>query len=201
MKSKFTYLGLMAVLLSACSTGSYVTSSYTDDIYFNPGDVPPPIVAETITQGNAGQQKSDKIVVSEINENEDGTNTMENYIFEDALVDQYPVDQGTEGPDTLTYYEDGELQYVINNYYDNDGNVDYAYRIRQFHNPYFYDPFFYNSWYYDPYYYSPGWSFSFGWGWGYPYYGYGYPYYGWGYPYYGWGYPSYGWGYYPPYWG
>ena len=46
MKSSLTYIGLLAILLSACTTGSYVTSSYTDDIYFNPGDVPPPITVE-----------------------------------------------------------------------------------------------------------------------------------------------------------
>jgi hypothetical protein len=191
MKSKFTYMGLLAILMSACTTGSYVTSSYTDDIYFNPGDVPPPIVAETITKDNTVPQKPEKkVIVSEITKNEDGTNTTNNYVFEGAVVDDYSTEKDSNGSDTITYYEDGELQQVINNYYDNDGNVDYAYRIQQFHNPYFYDPFFYDSWYYDPYYYNPGWSFGFSWGWGYPYYGYGYPYY-----------PYYGWGYYPPYYG
>jgi len=178
MKSKITYLGLLAVLLSACITGSYVTSSYTDDIYFNPGDVPPPIVVETKTVTIPVQQKSDsKIIVSEISETEEGANVMNNYVFDGVENDNYVVDQGSTGSDTLTYYEDGELQYVINNYYDDDGNVDYAYRINQFHNPYFYDPFYWDSWYYTPYYYG-GWglSMSFGWDWGYPYYGYGYGY-------------------------
>jgi hypothetical protein len=207
MKSKFTYFGLMAILLSACSTGSYVTSSYTDDIYFNPGEVPPPIIVATETAQKPVQQKSDnKIIISEINKNEDGTNTMNNYIFEgteneaDAAV--FNAEQGLQGSDTTIYYNDDEMQYVINNYYDGD-NVDYAYRIHQFHNPYFYDPFYWDSWYYNPYYYDPwGWSFSFNWGWGYPYYGYGYTYYGYGgYPYYGYGYPYYGYGGYPPYYG
>lgn len=203
MKSKFTYFGLLAIMLSACTTGSYVTSSYTDDIYFNPGDVPPPIVVETKTVTKPVQQKSDtKIIISEISETEEGANIMNNYIFEGTERDvnalQYNVEQGLEGSDTTIYYNDDEIQYVINNYYDSDGNVDFAYRINRFHNPYFYDPFYWDSWYYSPYYYG-GWgmSMAYGWGWGYPYYGYGY-----GYPYYGWGYPGYGWGgYYSPYYG
>jgi hypothetical protein len=87
MKSKFTYLGLLAILFSACTTGSYVTSSYTDDIYFNPGDVPPPIVVETKTVTKPVQQKSDsKIIISEISETEEGANVMNNYIFEEQKV-------------------------------------------------------------------------------------------------------------------
>ena len=77
MKAKITYLGILAVLLSACSTGSYVSSSYTDDIYFNPGDVPPPITMAATTTKKAAEPKSaNKIIVSEINKNDDGTNTM-----------------------------------------------------------------------------------------------------------------------------
>ena len=198
MKSKFTYFGLMAVLLSACSTGGYVSSSYTDDIYFNPGDVPPPIVASA-TSSSVAQNPGNTIIVGDVNGNEDGTNTMDNYIFEgtesDASALQYGAEQEGEGFDTISYYEDGELKYLIDNYIDDNGNVDYAYRINRFHNVAFYDPFYWNSWYYDPYCYYPGWSMSLSWGWGYPGYGWGYPGYGWGYPGYGWGYP----GYYPPY--
>ena len=219
MKSKFTNLGLMAILLSACSTGSYVTSSYTDDIYFNPGDVPPPIGVTTKPEQKPAREKSaSTIIVSAIGENEEGENVMNNYIFDgterDANALQYNVEQGLEGSDTTIYYNDDEVKYVINNYYDDNGNVDFAYRINRFHNPYFYDPFYWDSWYYDPFYsygygYYPGWSFAFNRGWGSPYYGWGSPYYGWGSSYYGWGYPGYGWGgyysygsgYYSPYWG
>src|SRR5690606_9673005 len=169
MKAKITYFGILAVLLSACSTGSYVSSSYTDDIYFNPGDVPPPIEVATTTPKKQAEQKSaSKIIVSEINENEDGTNTMNNYIFDgtenDADVAFYNAEQGLEGSDTTIYYDDDEVKYVINNYYDDNGNVDFAYRINRFHNPYFYDPFYWDSWYYDPYYsYYPGWGLSMNW--------------------------------------
>ena len=48
MKSKFTILLVAALFTGACTSGTYVTSSYTDDIYFNPADVPPPIVAEGV---------------------------------------------------------------------------------------------------------------------------------------------------------
>lgn len=201
MKSKFTYLGLMAILFSACSTGSYVSNSYVDDIYFNPGEVPPPVTSTAKTTTKAVQQKPEnKIVLNETGENANESNALNNYIFEGSEGNEVTVIENNEsvdyGADTITYYEDGELQYLINNYYDDNGNVDFAYRIQQFHNPFFYDPFYWDTWYYDPY-----WSIGFNWGWGYPYYGYGYgyPYYGWGYPGYGWGYPGYGWGYYPPY--
>ncbi|KAF0232899.1 MAG: prolyl-tRNA, partial [Prolixibacteraceae bacterium] len=210
MKSKFTYLGLMAILMSACSTGSYVSSSYSDDIYFNPGDVPPPIVVEPGSEQQLAREKSGStIIVSEIGENEEGANVMNNYIFDGSESDvnalQYSVEQGLEGSDTTIYYNDDEVKYVINNYYDGD-EIDFAYRIRRFHNPYFYDPFYWDSWYYDPFHsygygYYPRWSYAFNWGWGYPYYGWGYPYYGWGHHGYGWGYPGYGWGYHPPFFG
>ena len=196
MKSKFTYMGLLALILSACGTGSYVTNSYTDDIYFNPSEVKPPIVVSetktTTTTKSAGNVK----VVNEVAENEYVSEISEDYMTEGTMANaaDYNAQQGFEGTDTISYYEDGEVKQLIDNYYTDD-NVDFAYRIYRFHNPAFYDPFYWNSWYYDPYYYDPwGWSFSFNFGWG-----WGYPYYGWGYPYYGWGYPYYGWGYYPPY--
>ena len=206
MKAKFTTIGIAALFLSACSTGSYVTSSYTDDIYFNPGDVPPPITAEVVGADQVADQlekekSGDKFIISQIGENEDGSNTMNNYIFDgtedDADALRYNMDQmELQGSDTTVYYDDDEMKYVINNYYDGD-ELDFAYRIHRFHDPFFYDPFYWNSWYYDPFYCSafgwgyPGWSLSWSWGWGYPYYGWG-----WYDPWYGWGYPGYGWGYY-----
>ena len=125
---------------------------------------------------------------------------MNNYIFEgteddvDALL--YNMEQmDLEGSDTTVYYNDDEVKYVINNYYDGD-DIDYAYRIRRFHRPYFYDPFYWDSWYYDPYFYggysswySPYSSWGYGYNWYSPYYSWG-----WGYspfysPYYAWGNP------------
>jgi hypothetical protein len=48
MKSRLTLIGAIAVILGGCTTGSYMTGSYSDDIYFNPADVPPPIaISET----------------------------------------------------------------------------------------------------------------------------------------------------------
>lgn len=205
MKSKFTYMGLMAFILSACGTGSYVTNSYTDDIYFNPSEVKPPIVVlETKTPAATKSVENIK-VVNEIAEDENVSEISEDYMTEGTMINaaDYNAEQGFEGPDTITYYEDGEMKQLIDNYYTDDDNVDFAYRIQRFHNPAFYDPFYWDSWYYDPFYYDPwGWSFSYNWGWGYPYYGWGSPYYGWGNPYYSWGYyPYYSWGYYPSYWG
>ena len=43
MKSRLTLIGALAIILGSCATGSYTTGSYSDDIYFNPADVPPPI--------------------------------------------------------------------------------------------------------------------------------------------------------------
>ena len=217
MKSKWTLLGVIALLLGACTTGSYVTSNYSDDIYFNPADVPPPIAVEEVSKKEALVEKSgNRMIISQIDENQDGSKTMNNYVFdgskEDADALRYDMEQmELEGSDTTVYYNDDEVKYVINNYYDGD-EMDYAYRIRRFHNPYFYDPFYWDSWsYYDPFFYSswyyPSWSWGmhrgwydpwYSWGWGYsPYYSWYSPYssWGWGYPYgYGWDYPYYSYG-------
>lgn len=218
MKSRLTILTLAALFFGACTTGTYVSSSYTDDIYFNPGDVPPPIVIdETAAERQAAEKSANRMIISDIRENEEGSQTMNNYIFDgterdaDALVysmDQYDLYQS----DTTVYYNEDDVKYVINNYYDGSA-VDYAYRIRRFHRPYFYDPFYWDSWYYDPFFYDPfyysswyspyyswGWgsywhSPYYSWGWGYsPYYSYWHrPYYGGFYGgYYG-GYPYYSW--------
>ncbi len=221
MKSKIISIGIAALFLSACSTGSYVTSSYNDDIYFNPGDVPPPIstegkVTDKPIDENGKEKSGEKMIISQIEKNDDGTNTMNNYIFDgtkkDADALRYNMDQmELQNSDTTVYYNDDEMKYVINNYYDGD-DLDFGYRIHRFHDPFFYDPFYWDSWNYDPWYsyggyygsYYPGLSLGwnmgwydpwYSWSWGYPYYGMGYPYYSWGYPYYGLGYyPSYAWG-------
>ncbi len=225
MKSRLTLLAVIALFMSACTTGSYVSSNYTDDIYFNPSDVPPPISVdeeELVTQEEVAEEKSgERMIISKIEENEEGSQTMNNYIFEgteeDADALSYSMDQmDMYESDTTVYYNDDEMKYVINNYYDGDA-IDYAYRIRRFHRPHFYDSFYWDSWYYDPYFYDPyyysswyypSWSYSWNWGWGRSWYspysygwGYGYsPYYSyWHRPYYGWGYNSYYGGYYAGY--
>jgi len=178
MKSRLTLIGALAIILGACTTGRYTTGSYSDDIYFNPADVPPPIAVVETPAESVKEKSGETMIISQIEENEDGSNTMNNYIFEgneeDAEALRYNMDQmELEGSDTTIYYNDDELKYVINNYYDGD-ELDYAYRIRRFHRPYFYDPFYWDSWayydpfFYDPWYYGPSWSFSMGWGWGYP---------------------------------
>ncbi|HYQ57946.1 MAG TPA: hypothetical protein VEP89_11445, partial [Draconibacterium sp.] len=207
MKTRLTLLGLLAILMGACTTGGYVSGTYSDDIYFSPGDVPPPIAVEEVVAQEPVQKSANTMIISNIEREEDGSNTMNNYIFEgseeDADVLRYNMDQmEMEASDTTVYYNDDEMKYVINNYYDGD-ELDYAYRIRRFHRPSFYDPFYWDSWsyydpfYYDPYYYSswyyPSWSLSWSLGWGGFYSGWGW---GWNSPYYGWGH-----GYYPPYYG
>jgi len=220
MKSGFAILTMATLFLGACTSGSYITSSYTDDIYFNPGSIPPPISMEkeSVSKKEDAEKSARRMIISDIKENEEGSQTMSNYIFDaterdaDALV--YSMDQyDLYDSDTTVYYNDDDVKYVINNYYDGQ-SLDYAYRIRRFHRPYFYDPFYWDSWYYDPFYYdpwyysswySPYWSYSMGWGsrWYSPYYSWGwggyyspyyyspwyspyYSYYGWGYPYNSW---------------
>ncbi len=146
-----------------------------------------------------------KIIVSQMDKNQDGTSTVNNYVYQpdkdhlNSDVQSYNMDsQQLANSDTTAYYNDDDVKYVINNYYD---DVDYAYRIGRFYRP-FYNPFFYDDWYYgysSPYYY--GWNMGFGWdpwyssGWGYPYYGYYSPFsFGFG-GYWGLGYG----GYYSPY--
>lgn len=216
MKAKWTILAVLALALGACTTGSYVSRSYTDDVYFNPADIPPPVAVEEVAKNaeTAREKSANKMIISEIEQNDDGSKTMNNYVFNgskrDADALHYDMDQmELQNSDTSVYYNDDEVKYVINNYYDAD-EMDYAYRIRRFHRPYFYDPFYWDSWsYYDPFYYSswyyPSWSWGgsygmydpwYSWNWGYNWYS---PYssWGWGYPYssYGWGYPYsyYGW--------
>ncbi len=220
MKSKLFILSMVALFTGACTSGSYITRHYPDDIYFNPGDVPPPIILEEepLTQADVREKSANRMIISNIEENEEGSQTMSNYIFdgseEDADALTYSMEQfDMYDSDTTIYYNDDQVKYVINNYYDAE-EIDYAYRIRRFHRPYFYDPFYWDSWYYDPFYYdpfyysswySPRWSYAWNWGWGHSWYS---PYYswGWGYSpyysywnrayyggYYGWGYPYYGW--------
>jgi len=111
MKTKLFILlfALMSMLVS-CGTTQYVME---DDIYFNPKDIPAPILVSTDTIK---------------------TNTVD--------------------------YSDEEFKTVINNYYDvtdyNNSNLDFAFRIKTFHNTRYYDPFYWNSWNYNYY-----WDYSY----------------------------------------
>ncbi|WP_423128144.1 hypothetical protein [Gaoshiqia sp. Z1-71] len=209
MKSKVTIFSALAFLLGACSTGTYVTDRY-DDIYFTPGDVPPPVVVQNTTVRSTDRTSNTPVMIMS-EQNDEGT--LKNYILETdrPSADAHYYDmEGMEliGSDTTVYENDREINYVINNYYDAD-DLDFSYRINRFHrypyyssyywNRYYYDPFYYPyySWgYYDPWYYDywygPSFGFGFGIGWYSPWY-----YSSWGYPYYShWGYGHYHGGYY-----
>jgi hypothetical protein len=198
MKTKIFLLAAVALAFSACSTGSFVSTGYVDGIYFNPGDVPPPVMAEEpqVQEQPETLKSGERVIISEITDNEEGGKTMNNYILDGQEAEEYVdaqlynMDQmELQGSDTTIYYDDNEVKYVINNYYDG-ADVDFSYRIHRFHRPYsrFYDPFYWSSWYYDPWYYDswyydpwyyPYSSLSWGWGWGYDPWGWGYsPWYG-----------------------
>ena len=233
MKTKNYLIPLLALALSACSTGKFVSTGYVDDIYFNPQDVPPPVVMEEPPQkAEVSGGSPDRVIISEITNNDEGSQTMNNYVFDGQDANRYADAQRynmeqmqLEGSDTTVYYDDNEIKYVINNYYEGD-DMDFGYRINRFHRPFFYGPYAYNNWYgndwywdswywdswYSPYSswgmgYSPWYGGGFG-GYGGYYGGYGgyyggwnswyspYSYYGWGG---GWGYPYSGW--YSPYYG
>lgn len=200
IKSKVTFFPAIAgmLLLGSCTTGSYVTDRY-DDIYFSPGDVPPPVVAERAEQET--NETDTPLVISE-------SEGRENHIFTtdrpNADAHVYSMDDmELVGSDTTYLDNEGGGSTIINNYYEGD-DLDFAYRINRFHRYPFYDPFYWDSWYYDPFYspyyswgyydwYWPGSSlwFGVGMGWGLGWYSPWYsPYYSWGY--YDWGYPYHG---------
>jgi len=208
MKSKFIILAVLALIISACSTGSYVTSSWVDDIYFSPGDIPPPVLADKTSpeQKDLRSKSAERVIISEIRDTNEGSKTMKNYIFDGQDVGTYTdaqlfnLDQmELVETDTTIYYDENEVKYVINNYFEGE-DIDFSYRINRFHRPFGYDPYFYDYYGWDSWYHpysSFGWSH--GWGWNswawrssmfWPYSGWGYPFYGWHSPYYsywGWG--------------
>lgn len=217
MKTNLLIIAIVATLVTACTTGTQMTRTYDDDIYFSPKDVPPVSAVQNDQSGTKDKPEvvSQRIVVSEEQQNSDGTKTLNNHIYQrdkSADYQSYDMDdQDLAESDTTIYYNDNDsVKYVINNYYeDNDNDIDFAYRINRFHRPYFYDPFFYDDWafgyypFYSGYY---GWGYdpyySYGWGWGYPYYNYYSPF-AWGFGgYLGYGfYNSYYNGYYDGYYG
>ena len=195
MKTKLTVISLAAILVTACTTGTRLTKTYDDDIYFSPADAPPVTVVDNADQGQRksakmsnNDTKDNKIVMSQIDRNADGSSTVNNYIYQQDKnktnqdYQSYQMtDQELVESDTTVYTNDDDVKYVINNYYDeDDSDIDFAYRINRFHRPYF-SPYFYNDWYYYDGFYSPWYSGYYGWGlydsWYYGGYGYGYPYY------------------------
>jgi hypothetical protein len=180
-----------------------MTRAYDDDIYFSPADVPPvamvhetPVQEKSAQIGNQVKPGDKRIVMSQLDKNQDGTLTMNNNIYQpetqNSDVQSYQMDdQELVESDTTVYYNDDDVKYVINNYYDDD-DMDFTYRINRFHRPFWGSSLFFDDWYFG---YSPFYS-------GYYPYGYGWDY-GWGYdPWYygGWGYPySYYGGYYSPF--
>jgi len=194
MKTKLPVIAIVAILVSACTTGTYMTKTYDDDIYFSPADVPPVAIVENdvpameksarINNSDAGNKR---IVMSQMDKNADGTSTLNNYIYqpeeENSDVQSYQMDdQELAESDTTIYFDDDEVKYVINNYYD-DNDLDFTYRINRFHRPFWGSSLFFNDWYYgySPYYsgyYPYGWDYGWGYnswygGWGYPYSYYG----------------------------
>lgn len=192
MKTKLLIISVLAILVAACSTGTYTTKTYDDDIYFSPADVPPvamvedeiPAVEKSAQISGQDHTGNTRIVMSQMEKNQDGTSTLNNYIYQpenknsDAQAYQMD-DQELVESDTTVYYNDEDVKYVINNYYDDD-DMDFSSRIYRFHRPFGFRPYFSTwGWGYDPY-----WSYGYGWdsGWGWdPWYsgGWGYPYYGW----------------------
>ena len=64
------------------TTGSYITSSYTDDIYFNPGVFRRLFQWKERGPENAVAEKSaHRMIISDIQQNEEGAQTMSNYIL------------------------------------------------------------------------------------------------------------------------
>jgi hypothetical protein len=193
MKTKLTVIAILATLVSACTTGTYMTRTYDDDIYFSPADVPPVAIEENdaparekSAQINNNDTRDKKIVLSQIDRNTDGTSTVNNYIYQpdnngNPDNQNYNMDnQELAESDTTAYYNDDDVKYVINNYYDeNDNDLDFAYRINRFHRPYYYSPFFDDYWmyggYYSPY-YSGYYGMNYGFGYDGWYGGFGYPY-------------------------
>ncbi|MDP2337562.1 MAG: hypothetical protein Q8N05_14180 [Bacteroidota bacterium] len=198
MKTKLPVIAIVAIMVSACTTGTYMAKTYDDDIYFSPADVPPVAMVENeapVKEKSAKMNNSDnrdqKVIISQMDKNADGSTAVNNYIYqpnqENRNSDNQAYNMDNEElveSDTTVYYNDDDVKYVINNYYDeNDNDIDFAYRIGRFHRPYYYSPFFYDDWsygYYSPF-YSPYYSgfyggydpwYSMGWGYPYSYYGY-----------------------------
>jgi hypothetical protein len=112
------------------------------------------------------------IIISEIRDNNEGSKTMNNYVFDGQDVGTYPdaqlynLDQmELVETDTTIYYDENEVKYVINNYFEGE-DMDFSYRINRFHRPFGYDPYYYDYYGWDSWYYPYsrfGWSYGMGW--------------------------------------
>lgn len=202
MKTTVQLISVLLVLLTACNSSYYATSTH-DDIYYSRQEAAK--LAEQATMAEA--------VAVDRTQNQ-ATPTDQNYGYE-SEGEHYPnYDyQARFRPqsDTVEYDQEGNT-YITNHYYFDQADYYYSARIRRFHRYgvgfSYYDPFYTNMyWYtYDPFHY--GVSIYLGYGaldfyypgltyWSWPYrYGY------WGgptYSYWGWG-GSYWAGYHHGYW-
>ena len=186
MKSKVTFIPVLALLLSACTTGSYVTDRY-DDIYYTPGEAIPTAIKQNAPSSSSSASRSSGNPTTINNSYSQGTQAnSKNYIFRstapNADVAVYNMDDATlNQSDTTRLNNDSTSSTVINNYYTTN-DFGYADRINFFYRG-LYDPFFWNPWddgYYSwGAYYNPYWSWNIGFGYD-PYmsfYGGYYPYY------------------------
>lgn len=167
MKTTFTILTVLALILSACSTSSYVA----DDVYYAPGD--------QVRVHNKMARSNDRNAAETLKSAETGNFNAEQYTEPENV-------SAVSNGDTLSLdsfeYENGDRDVVVNNYY----NTDYASRINRFYGPSvglgyyspYYDPFYYDPWYYGNSMYmgfNMGYGLGLGFGYGYPYYpSYGY---------------------------
>src|SRR5665648_270395 len=109
MKTNVKLLSAIALLASACTTGSMVTSSsYTDDVYFTPGDNPPVVVS---TAPSSARQVKRPATITESRQEEAG-----------KIVDNYQKNGDLDSTDYVyndesdtTYESDDEALYLINN--------------------------------------------------------------------------------------
>src|ERR1035437_1998828 len=121
MKTNVKLLSAIALLASACTTGSMVTSSRSaDDVYYTPGDNPPVVASKSPSKV---QQVKRPAEITESRQNEAGK-IVDNYRLNnnDNNNDDYYTSDSTyvyneEQPDS-TYESDEEAQSLINNYND-----------------------------------------------------------------------------------
>ena len=188
MKTDVRLLAVIALLVSACTTGSKITSrSYSDDAYYTPGDHPP-VITNTVPVNPQPERRSSAISGLQ---QDDAAKIVDNYLSDktggNSMNDAFknaPLNSDS------TYFADEEAKNLISNY-DEPEDVDYTTRIRTFYDPYAYNP------YWDSF-YAPGFGFGWGLGFGGFYGGYGF---GFGGLYGGFYNPFFGWGMYNPFWG
>lgn len=151
MKAVLTGLIPIMLLASSCGTGVYLTSGYTDDVYYSPADRP--VVIEKRTQAAV------TVPARSLEQEQAIPDTVRVAEPRYALVDS-----------TYQEYVDENGNTVVNNnyYYEPEDDYYYSNRINRFYRPSmgfgFYDSWWgMNDWgYYDPWYssfYSP-WGYS-----------------------------------------